>query len=202
MLEVLNISKSFNRKQVLNKISFALAPGTLTGIIGENGAGKSTLLKIIIGELSPDHGAVHLKGKVGYCPQESLVFPTLTVLENFLYFASAYGLANRNDNNKWTVRTELLIDKFGLSPYAHQCVNTLSGGTRQKLNLSISLLHDPDICILDEPYGGFDWETYQHFWELIVQLKDEGKTILLITHLLNDLKHFDRLLTLKDGQII
>jgi ABC-2 type transport system ATP-binding protein len=170
MLEVLNISKSFNHKQVLNQISFALNPGTLTGIIGENGSGKSTLLKIIIGELSADRGTVRMKGKVGYCPQESLVFPTLNVLENFLYFASAYGLENKTDN-KWLLRSELLMDKFGLSPYAHQRVNTLSGGTRQKLNLSISLLHDPDICILDEPYGGFDWETYHHFWELIVQLK-------------------------------
>ena len=199
MLEVLNISKSYNRKKVLNAVSFVLAPGTLTGIIGENGSGKSTLLKIIMGEICADQGTVHVKGSIGYCPQESLVFPTLTVEENIHYFASAYGLANKI---KWKAYQDELIRQFGLMTYLKKRNDKLSGGTRQKLNLSISLLHDPDICILDEPYGGFDWETYQHFWELILQLKGKGKSILLVTHLLNDLKHFDHILTLKEGQFI
>ena len=199
MLEVQNISKSYHRKNVLNAVTFTLGTGVLTGIIGENGSGKSTLLKIIIGELAADQGTVHVKGSIGYCPQESLVFPALTVEENFQYFAAAYGLGNKN---KWKAYRDELIHQFGLMAFLQKRGDELSGGTRQKLNLSISLLHDPDICILDEPYGGFDQETYQHFWEWILPLKNKGKSILLITHLLNDLKYFDHVLTLKDGQLL
>lgn len=202
MVEVLNISKSFGQRKVLCDVSFTLKPGTLTGIVGENGSGKSTLLKIIMGELSADHGKVNMTGTVGYCPQESLIFPTLTVLENLNYFASAYGLTTAANKNKWAVNMNELMQHLGFSSYRYERVHKLSGGTRQKLNLSISLLHDPGICILDEPYGGFDWETYQNFWEVLAQLKSKGKTLLLVTHLLNDTKQFDQLLTLKEGKFI
>jgi len=202
MIDVLNISKSFGHRKVLNDVSFTLKPGTLTGIIGENGSGKSTLLKIMMGELSADHGIVNITGTIGYCPQESLVFPTLTVQENLNYFASAYGLTTASNKKNWAVYSDELICHLGFDTYRYERVNKLSGGTRQKLNLSISLLHDPGICILDEPYGGFDWETYQNFWEVITKLKSHGKTILLVTHLLNDTNHFDQLLTLKQGKLI
>ena len=97
MLDVAGISKSYNRKEVLRNVSFSLQPGKLTGIMGENGSGKSTLLKIIMGELNADQGMVYVKGSIGYCPQEPLVFSTLTVEENFSYFAAAYGIKNKGD---------------------------------------------------------------------------------------------------------
>lgn len=202
MIDVVNISKSFGHRKVLNNISFTLRPGSLTGIIGENGSGKSTLLKIIMGELSADQGTVNIKGTVGYCPQESLVFPTLTVQENLHYFASAYRLTASPNKYEGTEYRDELMRLLGFDAYRYERVNKLSGGTRQKLNLSISLLHDPAICILDEPYGGFDWETYQSFREMINQLKRGGKTVLLVTHLLNDTKEFDQLLTLKEGKLV
>jgi ABC-2 type transport system ATP-binding protein len=202
MIDVLNISKSFSHIKVLNDVSFTLKPGTLTGIIGENGSGKTTLLKIMMGELNADYGTVNISGTVGYCPQESLVFPTLSVQENLHYFASAYGLTTTSNKNKLTSRIDELLKHLGFNAYRNEMVQKLSGGTRQKLNLSISLLHDPAICILDEPYGGFDWETYQNFWKVIVQLKNRGKAILLVTHLLNDTKYFDQLLTLKQGHLV
>ena len=126
----------------------------------------------------------------------------LTVQENFQYFASAYGLINKSHKLKWEARREELMNEFGFAAYRNEQVNKLSGGTKQKLNLSVSLLHDPDILIWDEPYGGFDWETYQHFWKLSTTLRQEGKSILIITHFLNDPKQFDQVLTLKDGQFI
>ena len=202
MIDVLNISKSFSQRKVLNDISFTIQPGTLTGIIGENGSGKSTLLKIMMGELHADHGTVNITGTVGYCPQESLVFPTLSVQENLLYFASAYGLTDTSNKKKFTSRADELLEHLGFSAYRHERVQKLSGGTRQKLNLTISLLHDPAICILDEPYGGFDWETYKNFWEVIAKLKNRGKAVLLVAHLLNDTNHFDQLLTLKKGRLV
>lgn len=199
MLEVFNISKSYNRKKVLNDVSFTVSTGILSGIIGENGSGKSTLLKIIMGAINPDHGTVQVRGTIGYCPQDSLVFPTLTVKENFHYFASAYGLTNKK---KWEAYWDELLLHFGLMTHLNNRSDKLSGGTRQKLNLALALIHDPEICILDEPYGGFDSEAYEHFWELILRLRDKGKSILLVSHLLNDLKRFDQILTLKEGRFI
>jgi len=195
MLTALNISKSYGKKEILNSISFAIGPGTLNAVVGENGTGKSTLLKILIGELSADKGTVILNGKAGYCPQSPLVFSMLTVEENFRYFASAYGLTNHSCKAK----QDGLMDQLGFKKYLHYRVEHLSGGTQQKLNLAIALLYDPDILILDEPYSAFDMATYQHFREMMFQLKDQGKCILLVTHLLNDAERFDQVFTLKEG---
>jgi ABC-type multidrug transport system ATPase subunit len=198
MLTALHISKSYGKREILNNISFAIGPGTLNAVVGENGAGKSTLMKIIVGELSADKGSVILKGKAGYCPQNPLFFPMLTVEENFNYFATAYGLTNQT-NYLWIARRNGLIDQLGFRQYLHYRAEHLSGGTQQKLNLSLALLHEPDILILDEPYGAFDMVTYQQFREMMFQLKDQGKCILLVTHLLNDPERFDHVFTLKEG---
>jgi ABC-type multidrug transport system ATPase subunit len=198
MLVVSYISKSFRTKKVLDDISFAIKPGTLNGIIGENGTGKTTLLKIITGEISADKGSVQIKARMGYSPQELIIFPMLTVEENFMYFAAAYGM---KDKDAWRKRMNMLLQQFGFKEYAFHRVNSLSGGTKQKLNLSLALLHDPDILILDEPYGGFDHDTFQHFWDYTLQLRSEGKSILLVTHLLNNLEIFDEVFELKKGKI-
>ena len=198
MLTVLHISKSYGKRKILTDISFSTCPGTLNAIIGENGAGKSTLIKIIIGEINADKGSVILNGKAGYCPQQPLVFSMLTIEENFNYFASAYGLNNQN-KYLWKARRDMLMNKLGFRQYLHYRADHLSGGTQQKLNLSIALLHEPDILVLDEPYGGFDQETYQHFREMMFELKNQGKCILLVTHLLNDKEQFDQVFTLKEG---
>ncbi len=195
MLTALHISKSYGKKEILSNISFTIRPGTLNAVVGENGAGKSTLMKILIGELNADKGNVILNGKSGYCPQHPLIFSMLTVNENFRYFASAYGLTN----HYWKARRDKLMDQLGFKKYLHYRVEHLSGGTQQKLNLTLALLHEPDILILDEPYGAFDLATYQHFREMMFQLKDQGKCILLVTHLLNDAERFDQVFTLKEG---
>ncbi len=202
MLEIFNISKAYHKQQVLRDISLNILPGTLNAIVGENGAGKSTLLKIIVGEIKADTGSVKIFGKMGYCPQYPVVFPYLTVEENFYYFATAYGLKKRGMEKEWIQQRNLLMKQLSFHQYLHQRVDRLSGGTRQKLNVSVSLLHNPDIFILDEPYGGFDWETYQHFWEIIKDCKSKGKTILLVTHLLNNLQMFDNVFTLKEGRLL
>jgi ABC-2 type transport system ATP-binding protein len=199
-INALNISKSFRHKTVFADISFSLTSGTLNAIVGENGAGKSTLLRILIGELKADKGLVETHGVLGYCPQQPQLFPLLTVKENIDYFASAYGLFTKSKNSSdWLIRRDTLLNNLGYTSSLNQRVCELSGGTQQKLNLTISLLHNPDILVLDEPYGGFDWETYLSFFKMILKLRDEGKCILLVTHLLNELKYFDRVYTLKAG---
>ena len=197
MLSALDIAKSYGKRDILNNVSFAIGPGTLNAVVGENGTGKSTLLKILIGELSADKGSVILNGKAGYCPQSPLIFSMLTVDENFRYFASAYGLIK----HYWKAKQDELMNQLGFKKYLHYRVEHLSGGTQQKLNLALALLHGPDILILDEPYSAFDMATYQHFREMMFQLKDQGKCILLVTHLLNDAERFDQVFTLKEGDL-
>lgn len=197
VLEVRNVVKSLRRKKILRGVSLGLDRGALVGLVGENGAGKSTLVKIIVGLMNPDRGDVSLAGSFGYCPQEPLVLDRLTVGENFEYFFAAYGLSS--DRELCHARMESLMDQFHFARYRNHAVSDLSGGTRQKLNLSLSLLHDPDILLLDEPYSGFDWETYLTFWRNSESLVAQGKSILLVTHFLHNKEGFDRIYTLREG---
>lgn len=197
ILNAENIVKSFGKKKVLTGVSFSLEAGTLNGIAGENGSGKSTLLRILIGLWKADKGKITIGGKIGYCPQEPLIFPQLTVQEHFRYFSAAYGLKKET----WQPRCEELLEQLNFRQYRLDQVSELSGGTHQKLNLSLALLHQPDLLILDEPYNGFDWETYLRFWELTGKMKKNGCTILIVTHLLGEKDRFDRIYNLKNGKL-
>ncbi len=190
--------KSFGKKEVLKGASFSAEPGSLVGIVGENGSGKSTLLKIIVGEWRSDRGEVILNGSVGYCPQRPTLFEQLTVKEHFQYFSAAYSL----DETRWQNRFKQLTELFGYTRYENERVSHLSGGTQQKLNLSLALFHQPRILILDEPYAGFDWDTYLKFWEHTHYLLTEGCAILVVTHLLSEKDRFDRIYELKNGVLI
>ncbi|HEX8727229.1 MAG TPA: ABC transporter ATP-binding protein [Ktedonobacterales bacterium] len=189
-----NISKHYGRRAVLRDISFELATGELVGIVGENGAGKSTLLRILAGELRPSGGSVALDGALGYCPQSVVLNEALTVAQHLDYFRAAYGLAD-------TRRADALVERLGFARYRETHVRALSGGSKQKLNLTIALMHDPAVLLLDEPYQGFDWETYLRFWELAAELRARGRAVLVISHLVYDRSRFGRLYTLADGQL-
>lgn len=197
VLHLEHIAKSFGRKKVLSDVSFQLNAGSLTGIVGENGSGKSVLMKIIVGILKPQYGSVIVQGRLGYCPQKIVLFPHLTVLEHFNYFTAAYGL----DKVQSASRSKELLEHFNYAQYQNEQVRYLSGGTQQKLNLSIALLHQPDLLILDEPYNGFDWDTYQRFWEYTDHLKKQGCAILVVTHLLNEKEQFEHIYELTKGSL-
>lgn len=182
----------FRRHQVLRDVSFAVAPGALVGIVGENGAGKSTLLNILAGELRPDRGHVELDGVLGYCPQEVVLNDTLTVAQHLDYFAAAYSIRSLR-------RADELVEQLAFQQYRNATVATLSGGTKQKLNLTLALMHNPRVLLLDEPYQGFDWETYLRFWDLAAELRAQGCGVLVISHLLFDQQRFDALYQLQDG---
>ena len=201
ILEVENISKSFGRKLVLDKASFVAEKGKVTSIVGENGSGKTTLLKIIVGMLSSDTGHVTRNGKLGFCPQDRLVFPSLSIRENIKYFATAYGL-NKNNEASWKKTIDTYLDDFNLRSGVNTQVSKLSGGTRQKLNLILALIHSPDLLILDEPYASFDWESYLHFWELVEELKAKGVSFLIISHLIYDRTNIDTIYSLKNGRLL
>jgi ABC-2 type transport system ATP-binding protein len=181
---------------VLVDASLEVLPGEIVGLVGENGSGKSTLMKIVAGMLRRDGGEVALNGRLGYCPQLPELWDKLTVAEHFQLFAAAYDLppdtAHANQAS--------LVEELGFARYLDYRVENLSGGTRQKLNLALALLHDPDLLLLDEPYAGFDWETYLKFWDMSEQRRADGMAILIVSHLIGEQARLTRLYTLRDGR--
>jgi ABC-2 type transport system ATP-binding protein len=198
VLEVENIAKAFGNNKILKNVSFKMNPSSMYGIVGENGSGKSTLMKIIVGEWKSDKGNISVKGRLGYCPQKTLLFSQLTVDEHFHYFASAY----RIERTELFKRTESLMDFFNFKKYRKERIASLSGGTQQKISLAISLIHQPDLLVLDEPYNGFDWDTYLKFWDYTTQLKREGCAILIVTHFITEKDRFERVFNLVQGKLI
>ncbi|WP_086821709.1 ABC transporter ATP-binding protein [Allokutzneria sp. NRRL B-24872] len=191
-MQVKDVHHAYRRRVVLRGISMRLRPGVLAGVVGENGAGKSTLLKVLSGELRPDSGTVHHGGRIGYCPQEVVLNDSLTVRQHLEFFKTAFGLADLR-------RAEEIMETLNFSDYLDERAGVLSGGTRQKLNLTLALMHDPQVLLLDEPYQGFDWDTYQRFWELASRLRDAGRSVLTVSHLAYDTERLDELWQLRDG---
>jgi ABC-2 type transport system ATP-binding protein len=194
LLQARDVRKSYGRHQVLQGVDLTAGPGQLVAVVGENGAGKSTLLKILAGTLAADSGTVRLAGTLGYCPQQPVLSDNLTVDQHLRYFAAAYRLPSLR-------RADELAGRLGYALQGGEAVGTLSGGTRQKLNLTLALMHDPDLLLLDEPYQGFDWETYLRFWDLVGDLRARRKTIVIITHLVFDQDRFDLLTDLSGGRL-
>ena len=183
------------RRLVLRGANLTLHPGEVVGLVGENGSGKSTLMKILVGALAADEGTVRRSGRMGYCPQEPLVYARLTCDEHFELFGQAYAMSEQDT----TASRRALYDTLGFARYASTRADQLSGGTLAKLNLALALLADPDLLLLDEPYAGFDWDTYQKFWTIVAERGRNGRTVLIISHFLVDQDRFDRIVNLTDG---
>jgi ABC-type multidrug transport system ATPase subunit len=188
------ICKSFGRRRVLAGLDLEVAAGQMVAVVGENGTGKTTLLRILAGDLRPDAGSVAIRGRPGYCPQTVVLDEALTVGQNLRYFQAAYGIGR-------TGRAGELIERLGYAGCRDQRAGTLSGGTKQKLSLTLALMHDPPVLLLDEPYQGFDWQTYLAFWELARDLRDRGTATVVISHLVFEQERFDRICHLRGGRI-
>ena len=204
-LEASGIEKSYRRGMwprrravpVLRGVDLVLTPGEVVGLVGENGSGKSTLMKILVGALAPDAGSLDHFGRLGYCPQSPIVYERLTCDEHFELFGLAYGMSPDEERRS---RRELYGD-LGFERYATVRADQLSGGTLAKLNLGLALLADPDILLLDEPYAGFDWDTYLRFWDVVHRRRQAGRSVLIISHFVADEERFDRIVHLRDGHI-
>lgn len=166
------------------------------GLVGENGSGKSTLMRILVGDLRADAGSVSRAGKIGYCPQDPVVYPRLTCDEHFEIFGRAYGLTPGAERK----HRAAIYRSLGFERYARTRADQLSGGTLAKLNLGLALLPDPAVLLLDEPYAGFDWDTYLKFWALVGQSREAGRSVLIISHFVVDEDRFDRIVEVRDGR--
>lgn len=206
VLRASGISKSFRTGMwprrhtlpVLLDASVTLAPGEVVGLVGENGSGKSTLLRILVGALSADTGVIERSGRIGYCPQEPILYGRLTCNEHLALFGRAYELSD----SEIVERSADLYDTLGFDHWADERTDRLSGGTRAKLNLAIAQLGHPDVLLLDEPYAGFDWDTYLRFWDIVAQHKAAGRSVLIISHFVADSERFDRIVSLVDGKTV
>lgn len=208
ILKIQNLCKSYGNRRVLNHLSFELQRGEVYGLLGPNGAGKTTTINILCHLLQPDTGTLLFndqpldetaKSLIGVAPQENLLYPSLTCAENLQFFAKIYGLSKWEQDKQ----VQLCLEAVNLLDRKQSLVETLSGGMKRRLNIAIALIHHPHLVILDEPTAGLDIESRYEIWELIRALKQQGITILLTTHFLDEAEKLcHRIGILKAGKII
>ena len=206
MLELHDISKSYNDLKALNGVSFTLRPGEVVGLLGPNGAGKSTLMKILTGyiknwEGNIRYGEQELREKTkaiqevtGYLPENNPLYPDLFVLEYLTFVASIYRIKDAPYSS--------ILEKVGLTEVKHRKISSLSKGYQQRVGLAAALLHNPEILILDEPTTGLDPNQLIDIRKLIRQLGEE-KIVLLSTHILSEVESVcDRVIIIRKGEVV
>lgn len=207
MLHLENLHKTYGKRPVLQNLSLHIYPGEIYGLLGANGAGKTTTINIICHLLKADSGSVKINGQLhskaakrwlGVAPQENLLYKSLTCAENLDFYAQIYGLTKKQRRQ----RIAATLAAVNLCDKAKSQVETLSGGMQRRLNIAVALVHQPKLIILDEPTTGLDLEARYEIWRLIQTLKQQGTTILLTTHLLDEAQRLcDRIGILKAGKI-
>ena len=210
-LEAQGIGKSFQGRALLKGVSFAVENGQVFGLLGPNGAGKSTLLGILSGLYPSDAGHVKIRGRdlkeygkdlhafLGVVPQEECFYPSFSVEETLRFFGCLNGLGGAALNE----RVSALLGWLELRPFAATRAERLSGGYRRLLNIACSLVHDPDLVFFDEPTVALDPNVRHTFWKKIVELKKQGKAIVLTTHYMEEAQKLcDELAILFHGEIL
>jgi ABC-2 type transport system ATP-binding protein len=192
------------RREVLHGLSFAIPPGQVTGLLGPSGSGKTTLMRALVGVqivrsgevtvLGEPAGSPTLRDRVGYVTQAPSVYEDLTVRENLRYFAALYGMGTREG--------DAAIADVGLADAAGQLVRHLSGGQQGRVSLACALVGAPEVLVLDEPTVGLDPVLRVELWARFHALADAGTTLLVSSHVMDEAGRCDRLLLLRDGELI
>ncbi len=207
-LEVRNVRKAYDGHVAVDDVSFAVPPGTVFGLLGQNGAGKTTTIRMILDILAPDRGEVLLFGRarhpddkrrIGYLPEERGLYRKMTVTDHLLFLAELHGVGSataRPAIERWLARTDL-------AAWAKSKVEALSKGMQQKIQLIGTVLHEPEVLILDEPFSGLDPINQGLFKDLIAELKRAGKTILFSTHILEQAEKLcDSICLISKGRVV
>jgi ABC-2 type transport system ATP-binding protein len=195
MLKIHDLQKTYGKFRALNGLNMEVEAGSLYGLVGPNGAGKTTTIRILTGLLLPDGGSVEVdgidalkepkrtKGLIGYVPDEVGIYDNLKVREYLEFFSSCYGMEGLTARK----RAMTLLEQVGLSGKEDFFVDSLSRGMKQRLCLARALLHDPKVLIMDEPTNGLDPRTRMEFRDMLRELNESGKTILISSHILPEL---------------
>jgi ABC-2 type transport system ATP-binding protein len=207
-VELEAVVKVFGPVRALDDITICVAPGETFGLIGPNGSGKTTLLRLVLGLGRPTSGTVrvlgcampthHVSGQIGYMTQSSALYMELSARENLAFFGKLYGLRD----GRLRGRIEETLALVELADRARSPVHALSGGMRQRLSLACALIHQPRLLVLDEPTVGIDPELRHAFWDYFRQLNQQGVTILISTHHLDEAARCHRLALLRFGTLL
>lgn len=198
-----NLSKSFNGQEVVHNISFDISKGEIFGLIGPNGAGKTTIIRMLLDIIRPDSGEILIlenplseiiKNRIGYLPEERGLYRKLTVIETLSYLGSLKAKDSKE-------RAVALLEKMGMLPQKDKKIMELSKGMQQKIQLIAAIIHDPEFIILDEPFSGLDPVNMKLVKEIIIDLGKEGKTILISTHMMDQVERMcDRIFMIHKGK--
>ena len=207
-VEVSHIIKSFADKVVVNDLSFSVSQGEILGLIGPNGAGKTTTIRMMMDIIKPDSGDVTIlgeklseatKNKLGYLPEERGLYRKLGVLDSIIYLASLKGVDARSAEE----RADELLNQTGMLPHKRKKIEELSRGMGQIIQFIVSIIHDPELVVLDEPFAGLDPVNAELLRGMLFNLRNQGKALILSTHQMNEIEELcDRILMINHGRSV
>ncbi|TET40140.1 MAG: ATP-binding cassette domain-containing protein [Dehalococcoidia bacterium] len=206
--EVNHIVKSYADKAVVNDLSLSVAQGEIFGLIGPNGAGKTTTIRMMMDIIKPDSGDVTIlgeklseasKNKLGYLPEERGLYRKLTVIDSIIYLASLKGM----DRHSAEEKANELLNQTGMLPHKRKKIEELSQGMGQIIQFIVTIIHDPELVILDEPFSGLDPVNTELLKRMFVDLRNQGKAVILSTHRMNEVEELcDRILMMNNGRTV
>ena len=207
---VRDLLRKFGEFTAVDHVSFEVQRGEIFGLLGPNGAGKTTTFRMLCGLLPASGGSLEVAGvdvrearasarrNIGYVAQRFSLYGQLSVLENLRFFASAYGLRGRRQRE----RIDWALDQFDLRALENLASGQLPGGYKQRLAMAAALLHEPEILFLDEPTSGADPLARREFWRRITSLAEQGVTIIVTTHFMEEAEYCDRVVIMDRGRVL
>lgn len=202
------IAKSFGDTKAVKDVSFSVRPGEIFGLLGPNGSGKTTSIRIILDIYQPEHGEITILGgpmteeklnHIGYLPEERGLYQDVEVARNLTYLATLKNMTKEQIDQKLPA----WLERFDLSEHQKKKTKELSKGMQQKAQLIAALIHDPEIIIIDEPFSALDPVNTQLVKDLLIELRDQGKTIIMCTHQMNQVEKLcDRLVLIDHGTVL
>jgi len=206
-VETTNLTKKFGDLRAVDELNLNIERGIIYGFLGPNGAGKTTTIKLLCGTLNPTSGGARVLGRdisdgveelIGYMPQETALYLNLTIHQNVKLFGELFGL----DNTTIVEREEKLLRLIDLQDWKDTLVEDLSGGMKHRASLACSLIHEPKVLFLDEPTVGVDPDLRASFWDYFLGLKNQGTTLLITTHYMDEARNCDTIGMLDRGDLI
>ncbi|MCL4274702.1 MAG: ABC transporter ATP-binding protein [Anaerolineales bacterium] len=207
VISVQNLTRKFGDFTAVDHINFEVHKGEIVGYLGPNGSGKTTTIRMLLGLLKPTEGSANVLGydvfkqsedvraRVGYMSQKFAIYDDLTTLENLTFYGGVYGITDKD-------RITRTLELVGLKGHESTLTRDLSTGWRQRLSLGIALVHEPKLLFLDEPTSGVDPTARRAFWDLIYELAENGVTILVTTHYMDEAEYCERVGVMRNGKLL